>query len=126
MSHKIDFRSASSAAIIAALGQRLDEIRLNRNIPQAELAAEAGVSRSTLTRLADGRPVSLDSFVRVMQALQLSDHLAALLPDPRVRPVDRVRLSGSERQRASGKRSPPASSPWTWGDERGDGREGES
>jgi len=119
MTHKLDFHAASSEAIIEALGKRLDEIRLSRNISQAELAKEAGVSRSTLTRLADGRPVSLDSFVRVMQALRLTDHLAALLPDPHVRPVDRARLEGTERRRASGRRAlPPAT--WTWGDEEED------
>ncbi len=115
MTHQIDFSTASSETIIEALGKRLDEIRLSRNIAQADLAQEAGVSRSTLTRLSDGKPVSLDSFVRVMQALRLSDHLAALLPDPSVRPVDRIRLDGVERQRASGKRAKP--SEWTWGDE---------
>lgn len=119
MLHKTDFSTASSQAIIDALGKRLDEIRLSRNISQADLAAQAGVSRSTLTRLADGRPVSLDSFVRVMQALRLADHLAALLPDPRVRPIDRVRLDGTERKRASGKHA--QRSDWTWGDEDEDG-----
>lgn len=115
MHHYTDFRTASSEAIIAVLCRRLDEIRLSRNISQADLAAEAGVSRSTLTRLADGKPISLDSFVRVMQALRLTDHLAALLPDPAIRPVDRVRLEGAERRRASGKRKEV--SEWTWGDE---------
>jgi putative transcriptional regulator len=117
MTHKIDFSTASSEAIIEVLGKRLDEIRLSRNVAQADLAQEAGVSRSTLSRLSDGKPVSLDSFVRIMQALRLGDHLAALLPDPSVRPVDRVRLDGAERQRASGKRTEP--SDWRWGDEAG-------
>jgi transcriptional regulator with XRE-family HTH domain len=117
MTHKIDFSVASSEAIIGALGKRLDEIRLSRNVAQADLAHEAGVSRSTLSRLSDGKPVSLDSFVRIMLALRLGDHLAALLPDPSVRPVDRVRLDGAERQRASGKRTEP--SEWRWGDEAG-------
>lgn len=119
MTYKIDFTTASSAAIIAALGERLEAIRLSRNIAQAALAKEAGVSLSTMTRLASGQPVSLDSFVRVMQALQLTDHLAALLPDPAVRPVDRVRLAGSERQRASGTRVQAAD--WRWGDGGEDG-----
>lgn len=118
MTHKIELSTASSEAIIDALGKRLEEIRLSRNIAQTDLAQEAGVSRSTLTRLAEGKPVSLDSFVRVMQALRLTDHLAALLPDPSVRPVDRVRLDGAERQRASGKRAVPAD--WSWGDDAGD------
>ncbi len=115
MTHKIDFGLASSEAIIEALCKRLDEIRLSRNLSQADLAAEAGVSRSTMTRLADGRSISLDSFVRIMQALRLADHLAALLPDPSVRPVERVRLDGAERRRASTKRAAP--SEWRWGDE---------
>lgn len=114
MRHKQDFSTASSEAIIAVLCRRLEEIRLSRNVSQAELAEQAGVSRSTMTRIADGKAVSLDSFVRVMQALRLTDHLAALLPDPTIRPVDRVQLDGSERQRASQKRSEPTT--WTWGD----------
>ncbi len=115
MTHRIDFLSASSEAIIEALGKRIEDIRLSRNITQGDLANAAGISRSTLTRLAEGKPISLDSFVRVMQALRLTDHLAALLPDPSVRPVDRVRLRGSERQRASTKRAPKAE--WIWGDQ---------
>lgn len=115
MAHKVDFSTASSEAIIEVLCKRLDEIRLSRNLSQAELAAEAGVSRRTMARLADGQSISLDSFLRIMLALRLADHLAALLPDPAVRPVDRVRLDGAERQRASGKRA--AAADWKWGDD---------
>ena len=112
---QFDFANASSSSVMRALGQRLDQIRLSRNISQADLAAEAGVSRRTLTRLAHGSPVSLDSFVRVMLALGLGEHLAALLPDPDVRPVERVRLDGAQRRRASGSRSEAPT--WRWGDQ---------
>lgn len=115
MTLKLDIPTASSEAVIEALCKRLDEIRLSHNISQMDLADEAGVSRSTLTRIADGQSISLDSFVRVIQALGLTDHLAALLPDPSIRPVDRVRLEGAERRRASSKRSD--ASTWTWGDD---------
>ena len=120
MTHKINFQTASSEQIIEALGQRLNGIRLSQNISQANLAKEAGVSRSTLTRLADGQPVSLDSFIRVMQALKLTDQLAALLPDPSIQPVDRVRFEGSERQRATNKptkENKNNNTPWVWADE---------
>lgn len=118
MTHSINFSTATSNTIIKVLGQRLDALRVSRNISQVELAEQAGVSRSTLTRLADGKPISLDSFVRVMQALQLADHLAALLPDPGIRPVDRVRRSGTERKRASSRK---ANHPdWAWGDDEDD------
>lgn len=115
MTHNIDFSIAPSDAVINALFERIEEIRLSHNISQAALAKEAGVSRSTITRLASGQNISVDSFVRVMQALGLADHLAALLPNPNVRPVERIRLEGGERRRASSKRK--AAEIWTWGDE---------
>ena len=95
-------------------GWVIDQIRLSRNISQAQQANEAGVSRRTVTRLAHGQPVSLDSFVGVIQALQVADHLAALLPDPAIRPVERVRLQGTARQRASRKRQNVQK--WAWED----------
>ena len=114
----IDFNLTPSDAIAGTLCKRLEEIRLSKNISQAELARKAGVSRSTMTRIADGRSISLDSFIRVMQALGLADHLAALLPDPEVRPVERVQREGKQRRRASRKRK--TDQPWKWGDERND------
>ncbi len=117
MLHNIDFQVASSDQIIKTLFARIEEIRLSHNISQADLAREAGVSRSTITRLAQGKGISVDSFIRVLQALGLADHLAALLPDPKVRPVERIRLDGAERRRASRKRT--SSGDWTWGDSDG-------
>ena len=114
MTHNQDFSTYSSDAILKALFDRLEEIRLSRNISQAALASEAGVSRSTITRLARGENISVDSFVRIMQALGLTDNLAALLPNPTIRPVERVRMAGGERLRASSRKK--ASSEWTWGD----------
>jgi len=119
MQHKADFSIASSEVIATALGETLDQIQLSRNISQEELAAEAGVSRSTIARLGvPGKGISLDSFIRILQALKLADRLQTLLPDPSVRPLERVRFSGSERQRASHKRK--RAQPWTWGDEHDD------
>jgi len=115
MTHNIDFTVASSDAVIKALFERIEEIRLSRNISQAAIAKEAGVSRSTMTRLANGQVISIDSFVRIMQALGLADHLAALLPNPNIRPVERIRLGGAERRRASPKHKDAGN--WTWGDE---------
>ena len=114
MTHKVDFSISNSSTIATELCRRLEEIRLSRNISQALLADEAGVSRSTITRMADGKGVSLDSFIRVMQALRLSDQLAALLPDPDVRPIERVKFAGAERRRASGKRN--TEDTWSWGE----------
>jgi transcriptional regulator with XRE-family HTH domain len=115
MSINTDFSIAPSGAIAAALCKRLEAIRLSQNVSQAELAKQAGVSRSTMTRIADGKSISLDSFIRVIKALGLSDNLAALLPDPRIRPVEMIAHEGQHRRRASSKQKP--SKPWSWNDE---------
>ncbi|MBX2886960.1 MAG: helix-turn-helix transcriptional regulator [Granulosicoccus sp.] len=113
--HKIDFSLVSSEGVETALSQRLEAIRLSLNMTQAELASKAGISRSTLTRLVqDDKGISLDSFIRIMQALGLHDHLQALLPDPGISPLEQLEQKRQERKRARGKKE--ASKPWTWND----------
>jgi transcriptional regulator with XRE-family HTH domain len=65
MSYKIDFSTATSGQIESALCKRLESIRLSRNITQAQLAKEAGVSPRTIGRLEKGLGVSMDTFIRV-------------------------------------------------------------
>ena len=100
-----------------ALGARLAQIRLSRNLTQAQLAQDAGAALRTIKRLEAGDNVSLDTLFRVMGALRLATHLDAFLPDPNVRPMERVKLSGQERQRASGRRTVVPASAWAWGQE---------
>ena len=116
MTPNVDYESASIEALQGDLGRRIELLRLSRNIQQLQLAREAGVSRRTITRLENGESVSLDTLLRVMRALGISGRLASLLPDPTVLPVDRVRLKGKERKRASGRKTKTASV-WTWADD---------
>jgi putative transcriptional regulator len=114
MAHKIDYAFAAPGDIESALGERLEALRLSKNINQSTLAAEAGVSRRTITRLENGEGISLDTLIRVMRALGVVERLDILLPDPDVRPVERVRLKGRERKRARAK-PVPGKAAWTWG-----------
>ena len=120
MTHKIDFNLASNEAIEDALSERIEEIRLKRNITQSRLAREAGVSRSTITRLAqEGKGISLDSFIRVLKALQMADNLGILLPDPGLSPLEELKKSSqSSRQRARARKRDQKK--WTWGDQEQD------
>jgi transcriptional regulator with XRE-family HTH domain len=120
MSQSIDYELAPISALEAEIGRRLAASRLAENLSQAQLAEEAGVARRTITRLENGEGVSLETLIRVMRALGLARRLESLSPDPKVRPIDRVRLKGKERKRARPKREQAAGS-WTWADDRGDG-----
>jgi len=99
------------------LGERLAAQRLSRNLTQRQLSDSAGVGINTLRRLEGGENASLDTLLRVMDALGLGDRMETLAPPVDVRPVDRVRLAAAtERRRATGAGGKPAE-PWAWGDE---------
>lgn len=110
---------ANSAQIIADLGQRFASVRLSQNLTQVQVAQAAGVGEATVARLEKGAASSIETVVRVMLALGLRSHLQALLPDPSIRPIERVRLQGRERRRARPKKSTSSSVPFEWGDENG-------
>jgi transcriptional regulator with XRE-family HTH domain len=116
MSYKIDFSVATSDQIEAALCKRLENIRLSRNITQIQLADEAGVSPRTIGRLEKGQGVSVDTFIRVLTALGIQQNLEALLPDPTVRPIERIDIGGGERKRARPGLSSDERAIWSWGD----------
>jgi putative transcriptional regulator len=116
MAYNVDFSVATSAQIEAALCRRLESIRLSRNMTQMQLAKEAGVSPRTIGRLGKGQGVSVDTFIRVLTALGIQQSLEALLPDPSVRPIERIDISRGERKRARPSRSSAELPAWSWGD----------
>jgi len=121
MPYKLDSAVATSNQIEAALCKQLESLRLSRNITQVQLAEEAGVSPRTIGRLEKGHGVSLDTFIRVLRALGVQQNLAVLLPDPSVRPVERMGATGVERRRARpSQRSTERSTAWAWGDGKAD------
>ena len=113
---------------IRALGERIERFRLLNDLSQSALSASAGIGERTLRRLESGEGGTIDTLVRVLVVLQLDTNLQALIPDHAVRPIERIRPSKSERQRASGKRKNHAAAgnklreseqPWQWGDKAG-------
>ncbi|MBN2965548.1 helix-turn-helix transcriptional regulator [Sulfurospirillum sp. T05] len=65
--------------IIATLGERLDYIRREKEIPVKELAKRSGTNTDTLTRFFNGKSsISLTSFVRILRGLGELDALEPL------------------------------------------------
>ena len=112
-----DFRTLtaqSPESIAEEVGRRLGQLRLSRNIKQSELARDSGVSERTLRRLESGKGATLDSFIRILIALKLQRNMSLLVPDPRIRPFERVRTGGNERQRARPAKTPKPGKEWRW------------
>jgi len=99
----IDFLPAD--AIAKQLSARAKLLRLSRNIGQDELAERAGVSLGTVRRFERGEAVSLENFVRIVQALGRANELSALLVNEPVASIsDMERLSAVQGRRRAWKR----------------------
>jgi transcriptional regulator with XRE-family HTH domain len=119
---RIDERLTDQATL-EEIGRRVARIRLERNIGQAELGAEAGVGVATVQRLERGRSVALTSLIRVLRVLGLLEALDRAVPELLSSPIEQLRLRGRQRQRAGRPRSTGGTrehpDPWRWGDGHG-------
>ncbi|TLD69810.1 helix-turn-helix transcriptional regulator [Phragmitibacter flavus] len=114
--------------LLQELGARLMAVRLGRNLTQAQLAREAGVSKRTLERLEAGEvAVQLTGLIRVLRVLDLLEGLNQLVPEPVASPMEELKLRGRRRKRATGTRGGVGGGlaeeaaeyrVWKWGDER--------
>lgn len=141
MAHYHDFQLASPKQSIQEIGRQLEQLRLSKNLSQLAVASEAGVSRRTITRMEAGETVSLDTFVRVLKVYGVADRITALFPEHTVRPIERVKLGGKQRKRASSTKgaakkptidtsiqvsvAEPEKELWSWADPSDDSSDGE-
>ena len=108
----------SDRAVLKELGSRIARYRLNKNLTQAILAVQAGVSTSTIQRIEQGNSTQASNLIRILRALNLLGNLEVLIPEPANSPIQQVKMRGKQRQRASAptdKQDQP--SEWSWGDE---------
>ena len=110
----------TSRLIETEIGSRLARLRLSRNVTQSMLAKDAGISLRTLGRLETGQPSTLDTFLRVVLALDLGDAILGALPTGQIRPIERVSQTGSERRRARPQPQHDRDPTWTWSDDPND------
>ena len=111
-------------AILQELGARLAKVRLEKNLTQAQVADQAGISKRTLERLESGVVAAqLSAFIRVCRALDLLGALDLLLPAGGPGPIAQLKMRGRVRRRASSAAAPtvlndppPAAGTWTWGE----------
>ena len=106
---------ATDKAILQEIGERLEQLRLNRNLIRTDLAEQAGISRNTIERVEAGESVQSINLIRLCRALGILSRFEAVFPPHAPSPVAQLKLQGKRRQRASKKRSSTPGS-WSWGD----------
>lgn len=102
-----DYYAMSDAAIARQLGERLEQLRLEANIPQKDLAAELGISEGTYRSAIKGR-ARLEVIIGILRVLGKLDQVDQFLPPTPFSPMERLKLEGKKRQRA---RAPKRSDP---------------
>jgi transcriptional regulator with XRE-family HTH domain len=100
----MNYTSMTESAILAQMGERLRQERLNQNLTQATLAKMSGTARIVVQRAEGGKGCSLRSFIRLMRTLGKLDQISSLLPEPGVSPLELARSAGRRRKQASGNR----------------------
>jgi len=105
-------------AFLKRIGGRLAQVRLAKNLTQAQLAEQAGLGLRTVQRLELGAAATqLSGFVRVCRVLGLEERFDAFIPEQVTSPMAQLKQQGRKRQRANGRRSAAAKpKAWTWGE----------
>jgi len=106
----------SDGAILNELGLRISRYRLNKNMTQDALAAEAGVSTATIQRAESGASIQLLKLIRILRALNLIENIESLAPELAVSPLQQLKMRGKIRQRASTPQEDDKEADWDWGD----------
>lgn len=106
----------STKVLLLQLGDRLLKHRLDKNMTQAALAEEAGVSGRTINRLEHGHSIQVSNLVRILRSLGLLENLEALVPGPEISPMQLLKLQGKKRKRASTTAKNDEEEAWSWGE----------
>ena len=99
-----DWRSMSDHAIVTEIGQSIQQMRLNRNLTQQQLADMSGVNRVTISRLEGGQASTLLTLVQILRALDKLDTLNTFQTESEISPLQLLSLKRKQRKRATGTR----------------------
>ena len=73
------------------LGEQLRNERVRQRLEQVQVAARAGVTRKTVSRLENGAGATVHSLMAVLRALGRADWIATLAPAIAVSPMELLR-----------------------------------
>lgn len=104
--------------ILEEIGKRIARCRLDSQLTQADVAAQAGLAKRTVERIEAGASAQMSSLIRILRVLDLLPGLDRMVPEAGPRPMELLRRKGKPRQRASSRHHlSETGKPWSWDDE---------
>ena len=98
-----NYYAMTDEAVARELGQRLEQARLEANIPQKQIADELGISEGTYRSAVKGK-ARLEVIIGIMRLLGKLENLDSFLPPEPFSPLELLKLEGKKRQRAGTQR----------------------
>lgn len=93
-------------ALSETIGVFIKQNRLEQNRTQAEVAEQAGISRSTLSLLEKGESVTVPTLIQVLRVLELLHLMNSFQITTQLSPLELARLEQEKRVRARSKKQP--------------------
>ena len=97
----IKWTAMSDSAIIGAIGAFIKHNRLEQNKTQSQLAAEAGINRTTLVDFEKGMRSNIITFIQLLRALNLLYVMESFKITQQVSPIQLAEMEQAKRKRAS-------------------------
>ncbi|WP_439134470.1 helix-turn-helix domain-containing protein [Pseudomaricurvus sp.] len=95
----MSFQAMTDEAIAAEIGERIEQMRLEKNLTQQQVADAVGLSRVSYGKLArgHGKFINVIAVLRALDALELVEQF---VPEVGFSPMELLKLKGKHRQRA--------------------------
>ncbi len=90
----------SDMAIAESIGDFIKHHRLQQNKTQQQIASDAGINRSTLVQLENGKKINLFTLIRVLRVLNLLYVMDAFQVQEQISPLQLAKAEQRKRKRA--------------------------
>ena len=101
----MDLYVQTNEAIIRQIGSKLKELRIEKNMKQAELADASGVSVFTISSVENGKVTSLLTIVQLLRALEHLDYLDRFVREETISPIAYAKLLKNNKKKVRVKSS---------------------
>lgn len=98
-----DLYSRSDKNLSELMGAFIKHHRISQNLTQSEVAKSARMSRSTLSLLESGEPVSVTTLIKVLRVLNLLHIMEVFKVTQKISPLALAKAEQSKRQRVKSK-----------------------
>ena len=106
-----NWHATSDPVILEVLGKFIQQTRLQQNKTQQQVAAAAGINRSTMVQVENGGGGTLLSFIQILRALEQLQLFQSFEIRQQLSPLQLAKIDQKKRQRASNKKATPIEKP---------------